>query len=436
MKYQLSISILVSNHIDTIRKCLESIKPLLTDLRTELIIVDTGSTDGSIEVAKEYTDKIIPFTWCDDFSAARNAGLKAAYGEWFMYLDDDEWFEDVSEIVHFFQKEKYMEYGRAFYIVRNYKDFSGTNYSDTYVLRMFQIVENIHFKHRIHEFVSPELDPLKIFTSYVHHYGYIGTTSEKSRRNIPLLELELQENPKDIRMLAQLINEFCLIQEYTKVLDLKDNLDSIKRGAVNDALYCYAQAKMAESYCQLGQLQDAIQYANDLLQNGIYNSVTEAYLYIILIYVYLDDKYQDSCRNQMALQSFRQYMRCVRECSVSKEEFSKLDIFGLGNIFQKDYTEKVIRILAQSLREQNEYEEFLKILRYYNINPPGKNVTTASQEIQEIKTRFFSAIQTLLDAGQLEAALQAVNQAITILGNDNDLHAIKTLIEEESRKGT
>ena len=95
MKCQLSISILVSNHIDTVRKCLESVKPLLDRLRAELIVVDTGSTDGSIDVAKEYTDKIIPFVWCNDFSAARNVGLKAAHGEWFLYLDDDEWFDDI-----------------------------------------------------------------------------------------------------------------------------------------------------------------------------------------------------------------------------------------------------------------------------------------------------------------------------------------------------
>ncbi|MEA5070202.1 MAG: hypothetical protein VB067_14515, partial [Christensenellaceae bacterium] len=59
---KLTISLLVSNRIDTIRKCLDSIKPLLTQLPSELIVVDTvgeEDSDGSLAVAREYTDKIV-----------------------------------------------------------------------------------------------------------------------------------------------------------------------------------------------------------------------------------------------------------------------------------------------------------------------------------------------------------------------------------------
>ena len=82
----LSISLLVSNSIDTIRKCMESIKPLLEAVPSELIVVDGGSRDGAIEIAREYADEIVPFVWCNDFSAARNAGLEKATGEWFFLL--------------------------------------------------------------------------------------------------------------------------------------------------------------------------------------------------------------------------------------------------------------------------------------------------------------------------------------------------------------
>lgn len=106
-KTVLSVSLLVSNRKDTIRKCLDSIKPLLDSIPGELIVVDTvgeENSDGSLEIAKEYTDKIVHFDWCNDFAAARNAGLKEACGEWFLFLDDDEWFEDVSEIIEFFSR--------------------------------------------------------------------------------------------------------------------------------------------------------------------------------------------------------------------------------------------------------------------------------------------------------------------------------------------
>ena len=99
---------------------MESIKPILEAVPSELIAVDTGCTDGSVKIVEEYADKIIKFKWCDDFSKARNTGLKAASGEWFMFIDDDEWFEDATEIIEFFNSGEYKSYGRASYLVRNY----------------------------------------------------------------------------------------------------------------------------------------------------------------------------------------------------------------------------------------------------------------------------------------------------------------------------
>ena len=125
----LSISILVSNRIDTIRKCMESIKPLLTQIPCELIAIDTKGveTDGSIDVVREYTDKIYYFEWCHDFAKARNFGMEKCSGKWFMFMDDDEWFEDVTEIVEFFKTGEYKKYHCANYKIHNYD-----NYDDDY----------------------------------------------------------------------------------------------------------------------------------------------------------------------------------------------------------------------------------------------------------------------------------------------------------------
>ena len=80
---KLTIGILISNRIVHIRSVMESLRPLLSAAPSELIAVDTKGpdTDGSIDVVREYTDKIYPFTWCDDFAAARNVCLEHASGE-------------------------------------------------------------------------------------------------------------------------------------------------------------------------------------------------------------------------------------------------------------------------------------------------------------------------------------------------------------------
>ena len=57
------------------------------------MVVDTGSTDRTVEIAAEFSARIVQFPWEDDFAAARNAGLDAAQGEWVFWLDADEWLD-------------------------------------------------------------------------------------------------------------------------------------------------------------------------------------------------------------------------------------------------------------------------------------------------------------------------------------------------------
>ena len=66
-KILLTISILISNRLDTVRKCLDSIKPLLEQVPSELILVDTGCGEQVRGIIEEYTDQIIEFEWCRDF---------------------------------------------------------------------------------------------------------------------------------------------------------------------------------------------------------------------------------------------------------------------------------------------------------------------------------------------------------------------------------
>ncbi|MXP73926.1 glycosyltransferase [Lachnospiraceae bacterium WCA-9-b2] len=76
----LTISLLASNRRESLERCLDSLKPLLVKIPSELIIVFTGTDKKVLEIAQKYTPQIITFEWCNDFSAARNIGLEAAQG--------------------------------------------------------------------------------------------------------------------------------------------------------------------------------------------------------------------------------------------------------------------------------------------------------------------------------------------------------------------
>ena len=126
----LTIGVPVSNQIDTIERCMKGIMPILQTISSELIVVDTGSTDGTVEITKKYGAKVIQFPWCDNMSAARNQAVYAAEGLWYMSIDDDEWFEDVTGILDFFQSGEYKNYNAAAYLQRNYMYENDIEYNE------------------------------------------------------------------------------------------------------------------------------------------------------------------------------------------------------------------------------------------------------------------------------------------------------------------
>ena len=218
MNIQLTISMLVSDRMETLGKCLSSLKPLLRELDSELIVVFTGKKEKTLELVRQYTSQIIRFEWCNDFAKARNAGLNEAKGEWFLYLDDDEWFDDTTELIHFFKSGEYRQYQSAFYVVRNYQDLDGKDYSDTDVGRMCRITPETRFVFPIHENLVPFDKPNKKMRTFAHHYGYAKKEKTYQRdartgRNIPLLMEMLEENPASPQVYMQLTQEYRRIRE-------------------------------------------------------------------------------------------------------------------------------------------------------------------------------------------------------------------------------
>lgn len=214
---QLTIGILVSNRIEHIRNVMEALQPLLKAVPSELIAVDTkgADSDGSIDIVREYTDKIYPFTWCNDFSAARNVCLDHARGEWFMFLDDDEVFDDVQELIDFFQSGDYRNYESGYYYVRNY--VGGGDYSMGIVGRMIHRMETTRFVGKVHEHFNEIYEPHKVFSCFVHHYGYDFKNDEELKkhqiRNVTLLRQELKEHGMTPHICAQMVQELYVCED-------------------------------------------------------------------------------------------------------------------------------------------------------------------------------------------------------------------------------
>lgn len=99
--HPISVCIIAKNEEARIEKCLASIKPY----GFEIVVVDTGSTDRTKEIASKYADKVLDFAWCDDFSAARNFSLRNASNNWIFMIDCDEVIKEINvEELNYFRK--------------------------------------------------------------------------------------------------------------------------------------------------------------------------------------------------------------------------------------------------------------------------------------------------------------------------------------------
>lgn len=270
----LTISILISNNYDNVKRCLESVKPLLEAVPSELILTDTGCDKKLRTLLETYTNHIIDFVWCQDFSVARNVGLQEAQGEWFLYIDDDEWFEDVEPLVTFFSSEEKDNANVAFYIQRNHMDYSGTNYVDYYVDRILRKQEQLHFIHRVHEaYTGIDIGTKKVIPCIANHYGYIYANEtekiSKHIRNQRLLELECNENPEDMRMCYQMvINQFD-IQDWDGAIEYA--VKGINRNPQSNSEYWDA-CHTSILYCleKKGDWEKMLQMGKEFLKKKMY----------------------------------------------------------------------------------------------------------------------------------------------------------------------
>lgn len=219
-----SVSLLTAGKKEELEKCLLSLQPLLRAVSSELIVVDTGCDARHRRLVEKYADKVVDFVWCDDFAKARNAGLELARGKWFLFLDDDEWFEDMSEIIDFFQTGEYKNYDYALYNQRNYEDREGKKYQDAPVGRAVCLGADTRFQYTIHEVFNHTGERVKFFDAYVHHYGYVYDTEEDklrhAKRNIVPLLREMEREPDNLRHPLQLMQEYAVLKEHEKAITL------------------------------------------------------------------------------------------------------------------------------------------------------------------------------------------------------------------------
>lgn len=276
----ISICMIVKNEEKYIEKCLQGLKPL----GYEIILVDTGSTDGTKEIAAKYTGKIYDFEWVDDFSAARNFSIEKAENDYILVIDSDEITIDFDKKkLEKLVQENPKGIGRIIRInefTRNGNVFRGYERVSRLFNRKFYQYEGI-----IHEQIVPKQGKSSFYDIPLtaEHYGYEGNLEvrkNKTERNIALLEKQLlqekQEEPDKVPYtLYQLGKSYYMQEDYQQANEY------------------FAEALYYDLNPKLEYVQDMVEsYGNSLLEAkdyetawgllGVYNEFSDSTDFVFL----------------------------------------------------------------------------------------------------------------------------------------------------------
>jgi tetratricopeptide (TPR) repeat protein len=220
----ISLCMIVKNEGDSLSQCLKSVRGVVD----EIIVVDTGSSDATVQIALSFGAKIIQHPWSGDFAAARNAGLQQAHGQWILVLDGDEELSEESKGELLLCAE-HMEYEAFFLRIHNHKGLTPASQTITVnpIIRMFRNRPKYRFSGIIHEQIAEAIitatpqAPMHLTTVVIHHYGYaegVVVKKDKIKRNVELLKEQLRLNPKDPFHHFNMAVEYMRLGEYQPAL--------------------------------------------------------------------------------------------------------------------------------------------------------------------------------------------------------------------------
>ncbi|MCP4602031.1 MAG: glycosyltransferase [Proteobacteria bacterium] len=196
---RVSACLIVRNEKKFLDDCLSSLKPWVE----EICVLDTGSTDDTVDIALSHGAVVNHFTWCDDFSAARNASLKMAKEPWILVIDSDEQLADSSGLA--LEMATANDNAIAWLVYQDNLDASGRTHPIV-VPRLFCNRPEIHFKGQVHESIMESLFNLgvtELGVSGVHllHFGYLPDVlaeNDKYARNLEILNRQAKQDPSDL----------------------------------------------------------------------------------------------------------------------------------------------------------------------------------------------------------------------------------------------
>lgn len=233
-----ALCLIVKNEEKHLARCLASALPVVD----EIVVVDTGSTDRSRQIAEIFGARVFDFAWNNDFAEARNQYLDKARGDWILVLDGDEALSalDYDKIRRTTARPPEMAFN---VMTRNYttnvttigwkpnlgdypSEEAGNGWVPTWKVRLFPRDSRIRYHFPVHEFVEPSLQQMGIpYANWevpVHHYGKLDfdRTKQKNNTYYELGIRKLAETGDESHALKELAIQAAVLERYSEAIDL------------------------------------------------------------------------------------------------------------------------------------------------------------------------------------------------------------------------
>ncbi len=369
-KIKLSQCMIVKNEEKNIRQALSWAK----EIAFEQIVVDTGSTDRTVEIAQELGAKVYHFEWKNDFASAKNFALEQASGNWIAFLDADEYFrkEDISYLLEYIQQiinyNKNAPQDKQVYLLRLpclHLNDDGKVFGSSTLDRIFQNRPWIRYQNKIHENLCSTNSQFPLYHIIgderlpIYHTGYarkVFENTKKAERNIMMIKKELEENSESALYWSYLGDSYqankqkdLAEQAWKKSLELDDPQFDTKRkmDVIASLLRIYIDQpekkgdfeNLYESYCIDGQVNADIEYW-------------------MSCYCMLHTRYAE------AIEHLQQVLDCLLDIQNANSSYSSGRLVQIYKMLMQANNivgnkSEVVRYAVQSLQGDNKQEDVL-----------------------------------------------------------------------------
>lgn len=289
----ISVCMIAKNEDNHIEECLKRLRPC----RFEVIVVDTGSVDRTVEIAQKYADKVFHFAWCNDFSAARNFSIQQASNDWVLIIDCDEYLENVNLAD---LEESLQSNSRSVGMIVRNNPYSIQGVRSIMSERIGRLFNRrfCHFEGIIHEQVcaldGKEPDSFQIPLTF-YHEGYVSESGKRMRatRNLELLLHDLETNGPNPFIYYQLGKNYIslndlekAVQYYQKGLKLNPDPNSpVVQDMAESYGYCLLELARYDAAMELKNIYEQFSHRADFIylmgmiymKNGAYDKALEEF---------------------------------------------------------------------------------------------------------------------------------------------------------------